>query len=44
MTFITKWRANILNQIGLKYYDDLQTRMPREEAAQIYDEIKAAGG
>ncbi|KAG8976340.1 hypothetical protein FRC05_004256 [Tulasnella sp. 425] len=29
-------------KIGLKYYDDLQTRMPREEAAQIYDEIKAA--
>ncbi|KIO27823.1 hypothetical protein M407DRAFT_72655, partial [Tulasnella calospora MUT 4182] len=29
-------------RIGLKYYDDLQTRMPREEAAQIYDKIKAA--
>ncbi|KAG8899741.1 hypothetical protein FRC00_000999 [Tulasnella sp. 408] len=31
-------------RIGLKYYDDLQTRMPREEASQIYEKIKAAGG
>lgn len=30
-------------EIGLEYYADLQRRMPRSEAGQIFERIKAAG-
>ena len=29
--------------LGLEYYADLQRRMPRKEAAEIFERIKAAG-
>lgn len=30
-------------ELGLQYYADLQRRMPRSEAAEIFERIKAAG-
>ncbi|CAE6411940.1 unnamed protein product [Rhizoctonia solani] len=30
-------------ELGLQYYTDLQRRMPRSEAAEIYERIKAVG-
>jgi DNA polymerase lambda len=30
-------------ELGLQYYADLQRRMPRNEAAEIFERIKAVG-
>ncbi|KIJ18088.1 hypothetical protein PAXINDRAFT_71726 [Paxillus involutus ATCC 200175] len=37
-----KWglKLTTVQEIGLKFYDDINTRMPREEAGRIFDMIK----
>ncbi|KAH8988995.1 hypothetical protein EDB86DRAFT_3047487 [Lactarius hatsudake] len=33
-----------IQELGLKYYDDINTRMSREEARVIFEEIRSIGG